>query len=162
MSHRGSCGRDGGPTYPTPEVSTRGAALIPDAYVADASQKLQLYRRLSRIAQPEEALALREEVRDRFGPPPVEVANLIGAAALRLLGSRLGLERVLLAEDAARLTFREDVMPRLSLLQKAFVDRQLAVEVRRAMPLSIVVKNIGAEPVIDVVVAALSEVAQTS
>ena len=154
--------QEGRPIYPSPEVSTRGAALIPDAYVADASQKLQLYRRLSRITEPTEAMDLRAEVRDRFGPPPAEVANLIGAAALRLLGSRLGLERVLLSEDAARLTFREDVMPRLTLLQKAFIDRQLAVEVRRAMPLSIVVKNVGAEPVIDVVVAALSEVDQAT
>jgi hypothetical protein len=53
-------------------------------------------------------------------------------------------------------------MPRLTLLQKAFADRQLAVEVRRAMPLSIVVKNVGAEPVIDVVVAALAEVAEAA
>ena len=151
--------QEGRPSYPPPEVSTRGAALIPDAYVADASQKLQLYRRLSRITTSKEAIDLRAEVRDRFGPPPTEVANLIGAAALRLLGTRLGLERVLLSDDAARLTFREDVMPRLTLLQKAFTDRQLAVEVRRAMPLSIVVRNVGAEPVIDVVVAALSEVA---
>jgi transcription-repair coupling factor (superfamily II helicase) len=154
--------QEGRPTYPTPEVSTRGAALIPDDYIADASQKLQLYRRLSRITSAHEAVDLRAEVRDRFGPPPAEVANLIGAAALRLLGSRLGLERVLLSDDAARLTFREDVMPRLTLLQKAFVDRQLAVEVRRALPLSIVVRNVGAEPVIDVVVAALSEVAEAA
>ena len=53
-------------------------------------------------------------------------------------------------------------MPRLTHLQKAFQNRQLGVEVRRAMPLSIVVKSVGTEPVIDQVVAALSEVAAHS
>jgi transcription-repair coupling factor (superfamily II helicase) len=89
--------------------------------------------------------AIRAELRDRYGPLPPEVGRLLDAAALRLLGAQLGVERVLLREHEARVNFRPDVSPRLTALQGAFRDRQLEVEVRRAAPLSIVLRRYGAE-----------------
>ncbi|MFW6201930.1 MAG: hypothetical protein ACOC8B_05090, partial [Gemmatimonadota bacterium] len=67
-------------------------------------------------------------------------------ALLRLLGARLGIERILLGEDEARVNFRDGVVPRLARLQHAFHERQLDVEVRRTSPLSLVIRRYGAEP----------------
>ncbi|HEX9108185.1 MAG TPA: transcription-repair coupling factor [Longimicrobiales bacterium] len=132
--------------WPPPEVSMDGAAYLPDSYVPEGSQKLHLYRRISRMETPQQVTALRAELRDRFGPLPPEVARLLDAAALRLLGARLGVERVLIREHEARVNFRAQVEPRLTALQGAFRDQQIEVEVRRAAPLSLVLRRYGAEP----------------
>ncbi len=130
-----------------PEVSLDGAAFLPDAYIADPAQKLHLYRRLSRTETIGELTAIAHEIRDRYGPPPPEVQRLLATSRLRLLGTRLGVERIIVRHGDARLNFRDGVTPRLAALQGAFRDRQLDIEVRRAMPLSLVLRRFGAEPV---------------
>jgi len=140
--------------WPAPEVSMEGAAFLPDAYVPEGSQKLHLYRRISRMETIQQVTALRAELRDRFGPLPQEVGRLLDAAALRLLGGRLGVERVLVREHEARVNFRAEVTPRLTALQGAFRDHQLEVEVRRTTPLSLVLRRYGAEPLTETLAAA--------
>jgi transcription-repair coupling factor (superfamily II helicase) len=139
---------------PPPEVGLDGAAYLPDEYVPESSQKLHLYRRLSRMEEPAEVAALGRELRDRFGPPPPEVQRLLASTALRLHGARLGVERVLLRGDEARVNFRAGMVPRLVALQGVFRDRQIEVEVRRTMPLSIVLRRYGAQPLVDTLVRA--------
>ena len=148
--------REGDVQPPQPaEVAIDGAAYLPDAYIADAAQKLHLYRRLSRLESAAQAEALRAEVRDRFGPLPPEADNLFAVAHLRLLATPVGVDRLLLKGDTARLSFRHGAAPRLSALQRAFVDHQIEVEVRRAEPLSIVLRRHGARGIRDTIVAAL-------
>jgi transcription-repair coupling factor (superfamily II helicase) len=129
--------------HAAPEVSVDGPAYLPDEYVPEASQKLHLYRRLSRAERAEQVVAMHAEMRDRFGPPPPEVERLLTSTRLRLLGTQLGVERILLNGDEARVNFRSGVAPRLTALQGALRDQQLEVEVRRANPLSIVLRRHG-------------------
>ncbi|HKJ93187.1 MAG TPA: transcription-repair coupling factor, partial [Longimicrobiales bacterium] len=131
--------------YPPPDVAMDGAAYLPDTYVPDASQKLHLYRRLSRIEQPAGIQALRAELADRFGPPPPEVDRLLSAAELRLLGQSLGIAGIRVTRDRARVGFRNNVVPHLAVLQGALHDQQIQVEVRRTLPLSLVLHRLGAE-----------------
>lgn len=130
--------------HPAPEVSMDGPAYVPDGYVADAAQKLHLYRRLSRMDTVEAVSEIREEVLDRFGPPPPEVVRLLEAARLRLLGQVMGVGRINVSTDRARLTFREEVVPRLTALQNAMHDSQVEVEVARTDPLSLILHRLGA------------------
>jgi transcription-repair coupling factor (superfamily II helicase) len=146
---------EGEKLYGAPEISLEGAAFLPDSYIPEPSQKLHLYRRLSRLEQVEQVAALRDELRDRFGPPPPEVERLLANAALRLLGTRLGVERILVRGNEARLNFRDGVAPRMVALQGALRDQQLEVEVRRAIPLSLVLRRYGAAPLAETLVRAL-------
>src|SRR5690606_17770957 len=148
-------GEGAGENFPPPEISLDGAAYLPDEYLPESSQKLHLYRRLSRLERVEEVDALRAELRDRFGPPPPEVERLLANAALRILGTKLGVERIMIRGNEVRLNFREQANPRLAALQGAFRDRQLEVEVRRAVPLSLLLRRYGAEPVADTLILAL-------
>jgi transcription-repair coupling factor (superfamily II helicase) len=145
--------------HPATEVNVQGAAFLPDSYVADPSQKLSLYRRLSRIETLPEVHALSAEVRDRFGPPPLEVQRLLSAAVLRLLGTQLGVERVTLQEHAARVSFRPGVVPRLAALQSAFRDQQVDTEIRRTAPLSLIIRQRGARPLAEILTDALAALA---
>ena len=56
---------------------------IPEAYIADSSQRLRMYKRISSAATDEELDALRQEMVDRFGPYPEPVENLFRYARLR-------------------------------------------------------------------------------
>jgi transcription-repair coupling factor (superfamily II helicase) len=145
--------------HPPTEVHIQGAAFLPDAYIADPAQKLTLYRRLSKVERLAEVRALGLEVRDRYGPPPPEVDRLLAAALLRLLGTQLGVERITLQDDAARVTYREGVVPRLSALQGAFRDQQVETEIRRMAPLSMVIRKIGARGLTDILTDALEALA---
>ncbi len=132
--------------FPEPDVSLAGSAFIPDEYVADSSQKLHLYRRLSRLESRPEVEALRDEMVDRYGPLPESVDRLLDAHILRLLGRKLGLERIFVRDRSGRLTFRAAANPRLTALQAPFRDRQVEVGVRRMMPLSLSLTRVGPEP----------------
>ncbi|HEX6694458.1 MAG TPA: transcription-repair coupling factor [Longimicrobiales bacterium] len=141
------------------DVAIEGAAFLPDDYVRDAAQKLHLYRRLSRVETVLEVSTIHAEVRDRYGPHPPEVERLFVAARLRLLGTQLGVERILVQGDAARVTFRAGTNPRLAVLQNAFRDHQVAVEIRRPVPLSFVIRRHGARDIAETLSAALEALA---
>jgi transcription-repair coupling factor (superfamily II helicase) len=56
---------------------------IPDDYIADSSQRLRMYKRISSAASEEELDTLRQEMVDRFGQYPEPVENLFRYARLR-------------------------------------------------------------------------------
>jgi transcription-repair coupling factor (superfamily II helicase) len=65
-------------------------AHLPDDYVPDEAQKLELYRRLSRARSAGDVAAFRQEVTDRFGPMPLPVQRLAEVAELRLAAEAAG------------------------------------------------------------------------
>src|SRR4029077_18466631 len=117
-----------------PEVILDLPAHLSDAYVPDEAVKLDLYRRLARAEAPSEIQAVREELRDRFGPLPDDAQRLLLVSELRALGARVGLEMVLVKGDEARLTFARDASPRLAGLTAALDTVPFEAAVRRAAP----------------------------
>ena len=124
-------------------------------YVAGEQQKMNLYRRLSRLESLPELDDLEEELRDRFGPLPDPARLLLTAARLKLLANDLGLEWMRISESAARLNFAPHATPRLRRLSDALADRLIEVEVRRTHPLSLALSRAGVEPLLPTLVAAL-------
>ncbi|NIP60896.1 MAG: hypothetical protein GWM92_20750, partial [Gemmatimonadetes bacterium] len=141
--------------HPDPEVSLGGSAYLPDAYVPESSQKLHLYRRLSKIRRRSEVDELRSELHDRYGPIPEEAVRLLDAAVLRIQGRELGVRRILVREEKARLNFRAGVVPRMRLLERPLRNRQLEMEVRRVDPLSVTIRRLGPEPLSETLIRAL-------
>ena len=66
-------------------------AHLPDDYVADEAQKLELYRRLANARTAGDVAAFRQEVIDRFGPLPLPVQRLAEVAELRLAAEAVGI-----------------------------------------------------------------------
>ena len=129
--------------HPDPDVALGGSAYLPEGYISDPGQKLHLYRRLSRIGLHAEVEGLRQELADRFGPLPPEVERLLDQATLRLLGRSLGIERIMVRDRTARITFRSGVAPRLAILEPPLRDRQVEMAVRRMSPLSLELRQVG-------------------
>jgi len=151
-------GRVGGELPPPPDVVFDTPAHLPDDYVPDDGIKLDLYRRLARASAPGDIDDLRAELRERFGPPPVETEALLDMGRLRTMGAQLGLQHVLVRGDEARLTFRQGAAPRMTGLTRALDDVQIAAEVRRTVPLSLRLLRLGGEPLVPSLVRALRQV----
>ena len=66
-------------------------AFLPDDYVPDEPAKLELYRRLGRVAADSELAAVRVELVDRFGVPPPPVERLLEVARLRYTAEAAGI-----------------------------------------------------------------------
>jgi transcription-repair coupling factor (superfamily II helicase) len=63
-------------------------AVLPRDYVPGQKQKIEVYRRLSRVRRQDRLEDFKSELRDRFGPIPRRVEWLLRLAELRLLASR--------------------------------------------------------------------------
>lgn len=79
---------------PAPIIKLPLAAHLPPDYVGDLNQRIHLYRRLADVSSIEALEAIAAEVRDRFGPLPEPVRNLVYAVRLRVLGSPGGVESI--------------------------------------------------------------------
>jgi len=66
------------------DIELPGAAYFPDEYVPDMRLKIDLYRRLRRVATYDELAQFREELLDRFGAPPPPAERMLDLAELRL------------------------------------------------------------------------------
>jgi transcription-repair coupling factor (superfamily II helicase) len=148
--------RGDGAARPTPaDVSVDIPAYLPDTYIPSQDAKLDVYRRLTRIDDPAEIDALKAEVRDRFGPLPPPAEAFFAVAVLRIVGGILRIDGILVRGEEARITFREDAVPRLKGLSAAFHHVQFQTDVRRTQPLSLKLTRLGGVELLDGVVRAL-------
>ena len=60
-------------------------AFIPDSYISNEFQKLDIYKRIAGIESQQEYDDMLEELIDRFGEPPKAVLNLLAIARLKAL-----------------------------------------------------------------------------
>ncbi len=86
-------------------IETDLEILIPETYVNNISERLQLYSRLDNIKNEKQLKEFSEEVRDRFGSLPASVEELINSVRLRWLGERLGFEKLSLKNEKVRAFF---------------------------------------------------------
>lgn len=57
---------------------------IPDAYIDQATIRIEFYQKISNAETPDELNWIQEELIDRFGPPPQEISWLFALAHIRL------------------------------------------------------------------------------
>ncbi|RDY67252.1 transcription-repair coupling factor [Halobacillus sp. SY10] len=77
-----------------PELDMMLDAYIPDEYIADEKQKIDMYKVFQAIETVEDIHDLRDELIDRFGDYPQEVDNLFRVSSIRLQAKRSRIENV--------------------------------------------------------------------
>ncbi|MBI5378578.1 MAG: transcription-repair coupling factor [Nitrospirae bacterium] len=70
------------------------SAYLPETYIPDISQRLALYKRIAACRDEAEIDALREEIRDRFGPLPPPALALLEIMGIKIHARRMRLSRV--------------------------------------------------------------------
>jgi transcription-repair coupling factor (superfamily II helicase) len=91
-----------------PELTCDLPGFIPDDYLPDVGQRLELYRRLSSARDEQEVGELVGEIADRYGPPPAEVDILADIMIVKGLGRRLGARAIELTEVRLGLMLADD------------------------------------------------------
>ncbi len=81
---------------------------IPETYVPDSQQRVEIYRKLSEAKSVEEVKQIQTEVLDRFGKPKKEVKDLLEFTCAKIIASSKGISRVSLKEDILELEFAPD------------------------------------------------------
>jgi len=80
-------------------IETDLEILIPETYVSNTSERLQLYATLDNIKNEEALAKFRDSLQDRFGEIPASVGQLIDSVRLRWVGEKLGFEKISLKND---------------------------------------------------------------
>jgi transcription-repair coupling factor (superfamily II helicase) len=83
-------------------VETDQQVLIPEKYVSNVSERLQLYAKLDRAQKPEELQKLLASMTDRFGPLPPEVEQLADIVRLRWQACKVGFTKITLKRDTLK------------------------------------------------------------
>ena len=86
--------QDATPPPPEPTVDVEDDVFIPQDYVTNPVERLNLYRRLADLESTEDIEAFRAELEDRFGTAPAAINTLLRLAAMRPLAMQLRLPRV--------------------------------------------------------------------
>lgn len=82
-------------------------AFIPERYIKNEFQKLDVYKRIATIESEEEYDDMLEELMDRFGEPPKAVQNLLAVANLKAMAHRAWLTEIAQKGDQIRFTMFE-------------------------------------------------------
>jgi len=87
------------------DISFPLPCLIPSSYISNDSIRIFYYKKISAATEPEEIKFIFEDIRDKFGPPPSEVINLLNLFTTRLLCQKLMFEKVSFRENSVLVKF---------------------------------------------------------
>ena len=88
-------------------VNLRIDFRIDEGYVPDMNQRLMIYRRIAAARAEDELTRIMEELRDRYGPPPIPVLNLADYGRIRVLADELGIDSLEREGSVIAIRFRE-------------------------------------------------------
>jgi transcription-repair coupling factor (superfamily II helicase) len=81
------------------QIETDMEILIPDDYVSNIAERINLYKELDNYETEEELANFEKELIDRFGPVPESTKELIQALRLRWVGKAIGVEKLVLKQN---------------------------------------------------------------
>jgi len=90
-----------------PEVNLKIPTFIPDSYMPDIRLRLAFYKMLSDAKISADIDRIEADLRDRFGPVPDEVLNLMGTVLIRNLCKEIGIKDVSAGPKNIILSFSE-------------------------------------------------------
>lgn len=79
---------------PTVEIDLELDAYIPEYYISDGRQKIEMYKRFRSITERDELEELQADLIDRFGDYPDEVEYLVTITELKIAALIVGVESV--------------------------------------------------------------------
>lgn len=77
-----------------PDIKVTVPAYIPEDYIEETPMRIRIYRNLSQIYELPQIAKLQDEIFDRFGKLPEELENLFKVAQIRILSSRIKVDKV--------------------------------------------------------------------
>ncbi len=121
-------------------------AYIPDSYIGEQTDKMDIYRLISKVKGVADAKAASAEIADRYGKLPKEVNNLVIAALIKSYAERAGIASVIKKPGMMELKYADNAQPRVKKLLKIADRHKDRVILRMSAPPVIVFKQDTAMP----------------
>ncbi|BDF57848.1 transcription-repair-coupling factor [Christensenellaceae bacterium] len=115
-------------------------AYIPDRYIKNQTDKMDIYKLISKVKSISDAKAAANDIADRYGKIPKEVNNLIIAAAVKAYASAAGIASVIKKRGCIELKYGEQTQPHVKKLLKIVDLHKDRVILRPSVPPVIVYK----------------------
>lgn len=87
------------------EIELSVDAYIPDSYIPDEKQKVEMYKRINLLTDVDAMWDLDDELMDRFGEPPVPVQYLLQVGALKSSANQVAIINIRRRNNGVELTF---------------------------------------------------------
>ncbi len=84
------------PKQASPSLELPVSAYIPDKYIASPATRIAFYRKLADVAALQDLDGIAAELKDRFGPLPTPLKELLYVARIRLLATATGVTSITL------------------------------------------------------------------
>ncbi|TSB45059.1 transcription-repair coupling factor [Alkalicoccobacillus porphyridii] len=90
------------------ELDVKIDAYIPEAYITDAKQKIEMYKRFKAIEDVQELRDLKDEMFDRFGEYPQEVQDLFRLTKIKMIADQERIEKITESKDQVTVLLTEE------------------------------------------------------
>lgn len=88
---------------PDPVIDLTIDAYIPDEYIPDSRQKVEMYKKVVSIRNTDEIQDLEDEFLDRFGDMPEPVMNLLAVARMKAVAREIGVGQINQVRDGVEI-----------------------------------------------------------
>ena len=116
-------------------------AYIPDSYISDSRQKIEMYKKLKKVNNEADIISLIDEFVDRFGDPPQPVMNLVELGRLNTIAKKLRVKNISETSAGYRVVFREDNRIEGDYIVALLEDHPKKLKIRNAESPEIFIKD---------------------
>jgi transcription-repair coupling factor (superfamily II helicase) len=123
------------------EINMNIDAYIPENYISDSRQKIEMYKKLKKTNSEADIISLIDEFVDRYGDPPQSVMNLIELSRINLLAKNLRVKEILQKDAGYRIIFREDNNIDIDFIVKLLERHPKKLKIRNSKNPEIIIKE---------------------
>jgi len=113
-------------------------AYIPPSYINDDVVKVEAYKKISAVKNTHHAKEVQDELKDRFGPIPLPVKNLITTSLIKSFGEISGFALIAKQGNSFRLKYAEEIRVDFSSLMSILDQYKNKVKLLASEPPTII------------------------
>jgi transcription-repair coupling factor (superfamily II helicase) len=87
------------------QIETDVEVRFPEEYINNIAERMDLYRDLDNIDEPDQLDVFRKNLTDRFGELPTQAEGLLEIVKIRIIARTMGIEKLILKNNALRIYF---------------------------------------------------------
>ena len=115
--------------------------FIPDTYISDPTEKMEVYKKIASISEKEEQERIYGELYDRFGPLPTEMQSLMALAEIRIICRQLWISALKERKGAVYIDFGKVAVISVDKLMKLIVTSAGQVKLDPAHPERLIIAS---------------------
>jgi len=136
--------KQGGSSKPrtTVELDLSINAYLPNDYIDDGRQKIELYKRVREFSSEEEYVEMQDEIIDRFGEYPQEVSDLMTVGLLKMYSEDALIETIKRKNNQLTVTFSKEGTRKLPMAEvfKALKDNPIKTDMKTDEQVQVIFK----------------------